>query len=201
MGCSNGVMVQIGRIAKLHEQKTQAIQEVHFNEIDFNRNVNDISRDIQFCVAQECLGGLCLAARKTETPTFKAQDSTSLVTRLFTHMASIYLYLVAHGFQNLELLGITTSMSEVKLIQTGIPSHLLPSLIPPLFFIGCVAKQDDEPFFRTLFSTPPLLDSLFPRRQNILPILEDVWRKRRTVPDFSWSDCLDLGHSTGMVLL
>ncbi len=80
----------------------------------------------------------------------------------------------------------------IELLQIRIPPSLLSALVLPLFIIGAAASDEDQPFFRDVFSRPPLLDPMLKHRVRIMPILEEVWRRRRTSLWFGWSDCLEL---------
>jgi hypothetical protein len=102
-------------------------------------------------------------------------------------MASLYLHLVTHGFQNLEVLDTTIS-EAMRMLRSQIPAHILPALVCPLYVIGCVARKEDKQYFRNIFSSPPLLNPLLKHRGRILPILEEIWRKRHTVLGFSWNE-------------
>lgn len=191
MGCKNWVMLQIGRIARLHEQKAQASQRGHFDCIDFEQIVGDISREIQFGLAQGAMEGFNISERDSIPILKMMSDPTGIVTRTFAYMASIYLHLITHGFQELELLDTTIS-GVMRLLETQIPAHLLPALVSPLYIIGCVARQGDHHIFRSIFSSVPLLDPLLEHRGRILPILEEIWSRRRTKPCLLWQDSLDL---------
>ena len=57
MGCKNWVMLQIGRIAALHEYKTQALQQGRFDCTEFEQTVGDITREIQCDLTQGVLEG------------------------------------------------------------------------------------------------------------------------------------------------
>ncbi|MCJ1387734.1 hypothetical protein MMC18_000577 [Xylographa bjoerkii] len=193
MGCRNWAMLQIGRIAALHEHKTQALQQGQFNSTELKQTVADISRQIQYGLAQQALGAFTISERDTAVMFEPKLDPHTLVTHIFAYMASIYLHLVIDGFQMLELLD--TIISEtMRLLRTQIPTHILPALVAPLYVIGSVARQRDEQFFRDIFSSLPLLDPLFKHRERVLPILEEIWSKRQTTPLFAWEDSLELTH-------
>ncbi|KAK9386971.1 hypothetical protein V1515DRAFT_92610 [Lipomyces mesembrius] len=52
MGCKNWAMLQIGRIAALHEHKAQALQQGHFDCTEFEQTVGDFRREIQYGLTQ-----------------------------------------------------------------------------------------------------------------------------------------------------
>jgi C6 transcription factor Pro1 len=193
MGCKNWVMLQIGRIAALHERRTQNLQEGHITCSEFEKVVYDIGKEIQCGLTQEAFEGMTIAERDSATLCNAMSCPSSLVTHFFAYMASIYLHLVIQGFRNLEELNMTIS-GAMEMLETHISVQLLPALVFPLFIIGCVARQEDEQVFRMYFSSPPLLDPSLKHRGRILPILEEIWNRRRTTTGYTWEYSLELSH-------
>ena len=191
MGCENWAMLQIGRIAALHEQKTQALQQGHFDCTEFEQSVGDIGREILCSLTNGSLEGFSIAERNSGATCNPIVDPPKLVTHIFAYMASIYLHLITYGFEKLEELDTTIS-GAMRMLQTQIPIQHLPALVLPLYVIGSVARQGEEQFFRNIFSSPPLLDPLLKHRERILPILEEIWSKRQTTPSLAWKDSLEL---------
>ena len=181
MGCKNWVMLQIGRIAALHANKLQALRQGHFNCEEFKRTIIDINIEIQ--------NGLDASG----SDSFALCNPPTLITPVFASMASVYLHLITHGFQQLEMLDAVISRVMIML-QTEVPAHLLPALVAPLYVIGSVAREGDEQFFRDVFSSPPLLDTSLKQRTRVLPVLQEIWNKRRAEYGFLWEDSLELVH-------
>ncbi|EXJ89132.1 hypothetical protein A1O3_02196 [Capronia epimyces CBS 606.96] len=188
MGCENWVMLQIGRIAALHEHKTQALQQGDSDWTAFEQQVGDIGREIERGPTQQAFEGFNISEGDSPGTVL---DAPTLVTCVFTYMASIYLHLVTHGFQKLEALGSTISRA-MKILQTRVSGPVLPGLVLPLYILGSVARHADQGFFRCIFSCPPLLDPTLQHRARILPILEEIWSRRKTTPDFTWKDSLEV---------
>ena len=191
MGCENWVMLQIGRIATLHDSKIQAMRQQHFDCTEIKQNVADIRKQIHRGLAQQALEAFDFSERESAAVSEQILDPSTLITHIFTYMASIYLHLVTEGFQKLEVLDTTLS-GAMRMLRARIPKHFLPALVSPLYIIGSVARQGDEQFFRDIFSSPPLLDVSFKHRKRILPVLEKIWSKRQTAPLFAWEDSLEL---------
>lgn len=191
MGCRNWVMLQIGRISALHAHKMQAIQQGIVLCSEFEQTIGDIQRELQCGLAQGGLEGFSISDESPATMFSAITDPRTLVTHVFACMASIYLHLVAYDFQGLD--GLDATVSEaVRILQTQIPPNVLPSLVAPLYVIGTVARPGDEQFFRSVFSSTVLLDPLHEHRRKILPVLEEIWRKRRDPLSLSWAETLDL---------
>jgi hypothetical protein len=180
MGGKNWVMFQVARIAELHERIIQASQRAEFDCGEFGKTAVDISDNI-----------LCGLATEGCSMSEETLDQHELVTHMFARMASIYLHLVTHGFQQLEALDTTIS-GAFQAFQTLVPKDILPALVCPLFVIGSVAREEQEQFFRTAFSSLPLLDPSTRHRARILPVLEEIWSQRRATPRYSWNDSVQL---------
>ncbi|THC89344.1 hypothetical protein EYZ11_011211 [Aspergillus tanneri] len=188
-------MLQIAHIAALHEHKTKVQQEGHLVNTGLEEAVSDIRREIQSAFTQAASEGFSFPDSSNTGMTSNstlALDSCTLVTHMFSRMASIYLHLVAYGFQKLELLD-TDICTAMGMLYTQVPSHLLRSMVCPLYVIGSVARQEEERvFFRNVFSSPPLQDPLFEHRAKILPALEEIWRRRQYTNGLTWGDSLEL---------
>ena len=193
MGCRNWVMLQIGRIAALHEQKTQAMRQEHFDCTKLKQTVIDINRQVQYGLGQLALESMNVSERGSAAMKEPILDSPTLVTHVFAYMASLYLHLVINGYQRLEALEPTIS-EAMEMLRTQTPKKILPALVFPLFIIGSVARRGDQQFFRDIFSSPPLLDPLLKHRGRILPLLEEIWNKRQTMTILAWEDCLESTH-------
>lgn len=187
-GGKNWIMLQVGRISALYERRTRAINQGQFDCVAFECTVMDIGREIETMLS-EC----SLEDFDNSEPLSPSIPTTTLVTRLFSHMASIYLHVISQGFQNLEILGPTIS-EALSMLQTQIAVKFLPGLVCPLYFIGAVVSSGDEQYIRNLFSSPPLSDPSLKHRDRILPTLEEIWRRRCSTTGFAWEDCLALSH-------
>lgn len=191
MGCRNWVMLQIGRIAELHELKTQAVRHGQFDCTEFKQTTCDIGAEIQRGLTQATPEGFGISEDGLAGMLNTKSDPRILVTRIFAHMASIYLHMVALGFEELDILENIIS-ETMEVLQTQVPKNILPALVCPLFVIGAAARREDEPFFRNVFSSAPLLDPFLKHRGEILPVLEGIWRGRKATSNFAWKDCLAL---------
>lgn len=177
MGCKNWVMLQIGLIAALSEHAIQNAIQGHAQCDEVGNAVQSIMKVVQAATSAQDFA---------ETAT---NDPTTLITYLFAHMTNVYLHLVIHGFQELHVLepSISTAMD---LFRNRVPVHLRASLVAPLFMIACVAGQDNEQYFRDVFSEAPLRDPFFKHREKFLPSLEEIWTRRQALAQIRWSDCL-----------
>jgi hypothetical protein len=193
MGCQNWAMLQIGRIAALHEHITQPMQQEQHGCTQFEETVKDISKEIRCGLTQEAFESFNITKCDPTAASQTISNSHTLVTNLYAYMASIYLHLVTHGFQGLESLDGMISVA-VRILQTQVPLHLLQSLVSPIYVIGSVARREDEQFFRSILSSPTLLDPLHKHRGKILPVLEQVWSRRQTTQGFGWRSCCELAY-------
>jgi C6 transcription factor Pro1 len=191
MGCKDSVILLLGRIAAIYEQKVQASKNAAFDCSHLEQRVDEISGEIQCSLTQVALEGFNIYGSTSPTMFNIVLDPKRFITQLYLHMASIYFHLLSQGFQNLVLLDTTIS-GAMNMLRVETSRNLLPSLVCPLFFIGCVAREEEKQFFRDVFSMLPLLDPLLKHRGRVLPFLEEIWSKRTTVLGFGWEDCVEL---------
>lgn len=198
MGCRNWVMLQIGRIAAVHELKIKAMRQEHFDCAELKQTVADIGRQIEYGLAQLALEAFNISERDSAVTFEPILDPSTLVTHVFAYAASIYLHLVIEGYHQLEILD--TAISEaVSMLRTRISTQILPALVLPLYMIGSVARQGDQQYFRDILASPPLLNPSLEHRERILPLLERIWSKRQTGRLFAWEDSLE--GAQGILLL
>jgi len=136
-------MLQIDRIAAL---------KGYFDCSGFEQTVGDISQVIQSGLAQTVLESFNISERDSAAAIFnKISDQHSLITHISAYMAIVYLQLVTRGLQELD--AIDTTISEaMEILQTQIPTYLLPALVYPLFILGTVARQGEEQKFPEISS-------------------------------------------------
>ncbi|KAH6672156.1 fungal-specific transcription factor domain-containing protein [Halenospora varia] len=196
MGCENWVMLQIGRISSLHECKMRACKaDCLAAESEPAFSAGSIQQALQQGLNEGALQSFDISG----TGHCPLQNPTVLITRIFTCMATIYLHLVVCGFRNLEILDTTIS-EAVGILRTKLPIPLWAGIVGPLFIIGSVARQGETDFFRQVFSASPLMDPTLEHRTRILPLLENIWKKRTSSPEgFNWEEALRL--SNGPLLL
>jgi hypothetical protein len=106
-------------------------------------------------------------------------------------MAIVYLQLVTRGLQELD--AIDTTISEaMEILQTQIPTYLLPALVSVVYSRDCCKARRRTKIFRNIFSSPSLMDPVFKHRERVLPILEEISNRRQTTSSFAWEDSLEL---------
>jgi hypothetical protein len=189
IGCEGWVMLQIGRIAAIHQSITLNLQQGHIDCSKTEHSVAAVRRELERNLTQVMFNSKDISKRYS--------NPTALVTHVFVQMATVYLHLIIHGFQQLDLLDRTIS-DVMQVLQTQ-HSTPLPALVLPLFVFGAVAGQRDENWFRNAFSTLPLISPGLKHRTNIMPILEEIWDRRRVEPALVWRDVLPLTHDILLV--
>jgi hypothetical protein len=198
IGCKNWIILEFGRISALHEYKVQLIQQGLVDDAEFGLKAVEIKKDIQ-CQLTE--GSLATLGISNAVPCFQITTPQALVTRIFGLTSLIYLHLVVHGFQHFDH-DFNAAQDEIMMILRKQMRHeLIPAIISPLFIVGCATKKEDEPLFRHVFSSAPVLDPFLEHRAKILPLLEDVWRKRNESSGaMCWHDCLSLSEASMLLL-
>jgi C6 transcription factor Pro1 len=190
-GCRNWVIFQIGRIAGLHEQKAQALQQVPFGCPPLQQTVDDIKREILSARSWVNLDGSNPTECDPARPLDAMSNPVTLITQVFISTSLIYLHLVVSGYSYLVEIDETISQT-LRLLQKEIQDDLLPALILPLFIIGSAVDKDHLQYFRNIFSSPPILTPSLKHRERVLPILEEIWGLRESTPDLAWKDCIRL---------
>lgn len=192
MGCEGWVMSIIGRISTLHESKLKA-QETQDNVIcsEFEQALHDIRNEILPFLAQP-------VPSNNQFSGFQPADATTFLTHGFASMALVYLHLITYGFQHMELVPSSACASGI-ILHGQIPTNVGPSLICPLFIIGVASKEEDKEFFQTFFSSPVILNPAMQHRRRILPVLEEIWRRRAASAILTWHECT--GLTSGLLLI
>ena len=202
MGCKNWAILQIGRIAALHYDRTQARQLGLSDSADLDGRAEDIRQNLQNGLAEFSLGSLEISS--PANPAFSPLDISCelyIITRTFTLTAFIYLYLVIHGYR-LETRELQSTIAEaMTILRTRMPANLMNVIICPLYIIGSVVGKEDEQFFRDVFSSKPVLDPSLEHRGKLLPRLEKLWRMRATtMTEWTWQDTVMLSDNNLLLL-
>ena len=199
MGCKNWAILQIGRISALHEYRIQALQQGCLDTTDFQGRADNIRRELRDGLAQFCLDSLEISPPSHFA--FPLNPDIYIITRIFTLMASIYLYLVVQGYQ-LETQELRSLVAEtMTMLRTKMPAHSMHVIICPLYIIGSVAKEEEKQFFQHVFSSAPVLDPSLEHRGKILPLLEEIWRMRDTsMTGWTWQDTVQLSDQNLLLL-
>ena len=171
------------------------MQQGHFDAMEFERRTNEIKQELEHALAEYSLASLEIPSLSNYASSVEPalNPDINIITRVFTLAASIYLYLVVHGYQ-LEVGGVSSIIGEAMMIlRTKMPAHLMNAIICPLFIIGSVAKDEDKQFFRRALSSAPVQDPSLEHRGKILPLMEEIWRTRVTaMTAWSWEDTVRL---------
>lgn len=175
IGCKNWVVVQIGKIAALHEWKMMGLVHGMLKAEDLEEKAVQIRKVIEDGLTADCLESLSFS----ELVHIPAVFHPMLVTRIFAHAASVYLHLVVYGFETCSEALRATMVEAMAILRTHMPKDLLGAIVFPLYIFACNAKEEDEDFFRHVFSTSPVLEKSMEHRGKLLPLMEKIWRSRR----------------------
>ncbi|KAB5578140.1 fungal-specific transcription factor domain-containing protein [Coniochaeta sp. 2T2.1] len=190
IGCHNCVMRLVGEIAVLDAWKQACIKAGSLNMMELVRRAT---------IIQEALEKyLTLLANQPQPTTdedlnlldifrsgyWQRSKSTSpsnqsnLVTRIWSHAAQIYLFVVVSGWQPASREVGPHVGRILELLETEIsPPAMLRTVAWPFCVAGCLAMANQEPQFRGLVNAlqPP---SVFGTLRKALDIMEEVWRNR-----------------------
>lgn len=195
IGCSNWVLLQIGRISSLHELKVHIASNGCPNTADWQTQAGDIRARLQEGLTEMCLTNLTLDQPVPTT------FGSPFITRMFGFAAATYLYLVTNAFDmNDEMLNLLRT-EAMMVLRTQVPAEMMHTIIFPLFIVGCIASVDEQPFFRYVLSSTPVLDPSLEHRGKILPLLERIWQRREMIGSLlSWEDSLKLADQNLLLI-
>ncbi len=140
-----------------------------------------------------------------EDKTNRGQRSynSSRVTTIFAHATLIYLHVVVSGW-NTDLIELQESVARVIHFLKSLPDQgQLSNLAWPLCIAGCVARKEDEEFFRSMVMRASSDVLYVGNIWNAFQIMETCWSKRNELMALpggtEWTHVMtSLGH--GLVL-
>jgi C6 transcription factor Pro1 len=178
---------QMGRIAALWEHRSHTRDHGDCPGPDIVALTEEIERDLQ----RSHMGFPSDAVLTSQNSRDAADARDRFVAKIFFQAASVYYHLVRHGFLNVDDL-IPTDAEAVEMLRYAGDHSLLPALACPLFIFAVGAQPEAQATYRAAFSSLALLDKALRHRQWIAPVLNDIWKERRSRPDYGWMDVLKL---------
>ncbi|KAH8733612.1 fungal-specific transcription factor domain-containing protein [Ilyonectria robusta] len=180
MGCQNWPMLQIARIAALHEYKYQALRDGCFETAKFESTADDIKKILRRGLSEGFLRYLTVSDSDPDPVHSADIPLPLLITHLFALTACIYLHVVVSGFQ-IDGEDLKSTLAEAMMvIREKIPQNMWHVIVWPLYVTGTVASEEEKELFRSIFRSPPLLNPSLEHRRRILPLLEETWCMRET---------------------
>jgi hypothetical protein len=172
-GSEDWALILVSRIAGLHGQRTEKMQQNSYVDAEFWRDVAALEKELDFALS----------------PRHKVRPGEE-TTRILILATSIYLHLVAYGFSNLErvhprLAQIMAMLEETTL--TKLFAHMLS-----IFISACIARPEDESVFRGILQAITSPPAIIKHRCYFLSTIEEVWRRRLKNTDLRWADVIDL---------
>jgi hypothetical protein len=180
-GVRNWAMVQIAEIATLDAWKLDCIKAGTLDVMQLVVRGTTIKEsllrrltELENELPQGVIGSL-------ESFTFSNVQSSqgTLITRVWTHAAFLYLFIVISGWQpaNEDVRYHVSRLIDLLLYQIS-PVSLLRSVAWPFCVAGCLAELAQEPLFRRMIlGLPP---TLFGKLHKALEIMEIAWKERNT---------------------
>jgi hypothetical protein len=115
MGCKNWGILQIGRIAALHHDRTQAFQQCAPDTADLESRADDIKQTLRNGLAECSFASLEISSQTNFAFDPPQCPELYIITRIFTLAATVYLYLVVHGY-HLETYEVRSVVGEAMAI-------------------------------------------------------------------------------------
>ncbi|PQE28040.1 regulatory protein [Rutstroemia sp. NJR-2017a WRK4] len=202
MGCNNWAMIQIGRVAALHEKKVEGIRNNHFICESFGKEVDEIRHTIQHGLTEQFLAKVQISSSDAHAK-HDPMSPQNIITRLYSLAAYVYLEVVVSGFQVVETdSDLRAIIGEAMMLLQNMPrGDIWRGIVCPLYIFGTVTSCEHRELFRHIFSSEPIKDPTIHHRATILPLLEDIWRLRHeTLNNVSWEDSLRLSKEKILLL-
>ena len=190
VGCKNWALLQIGEIAALDAWKQQCKRSGNLDVIELVHRATVIKNSLQaylthletnqISIPKEAGSFLDVLTegepRQSKTPF----SQSSLVTRIWTHAALIYLFVVVSGWQPASTDVRHHVGRIIKLLKNQIsPPALLRTMVWPFCVAGCLAESEQEAHLREIAEA--LHPScVFGTVRKALEIMENVWRNRHS---------------------
>jgi hypothetical protein len=179
LGLKNWTLLHIGEIASLEAWKRQCSAVGNLDVVELVHRA---------AATKEALAALLMqldaGSETVPDPNVSLLDSfsqpplqSSLVTRVWTHAALIYLYIVVSGWQPASS-DVRYHVSEIiQLLNCQTSPALLRTMAWPFCVAGCLAEPSQEEHFRSFVGglKPP---GIFGTLQRALDIMENTWRNR-----------------------
>ncbi|OTA97721.1 hypothetical protein M434DRAFT_18893 [Hypoxylon sp. CO27-5] len=185
VGCQNRTLLQIGEIAALDAWRQQCKRAGNLDVMKLVHRATTIKNSLEadlsrlegdpIVIPVGCNGLLdAFLADQCQQP----NNQSSLVTRIWTHAALLYLFVVVSGWQPASS-DVRYHVGQIIDILTHqiSPPKLLRTMVWPFCVAGCLAKPGQEAHFRGMVNAlqPP---SVFGTVRKALEIMENVWHNR-----------------------
>ncbi|KAH6674829.1 C6 transcription factor [Halenospora varia] len=182
-GCANQVMVLIFETALLDNWKREAEQNRQLSMIELVKRGSKIEERLQ----QE-IGNLERTHSLEELNLEESSGNNLLasqdeITNIFALSTLTYLHVVISGAQP-ELPEIAESVSKtITAFKYLSEPRLLRNLVWPFCISGCLALEEQQSFFRELFSKANAVSSNIGTCGQAFEIMEECWKMRQTCFD------------------
>lgn len=200
-GCRGWVLILIGEISALEEQKCSSQD----GDLLVKQEIMQRAQRIQSALHDGMMrmSGHILSPFGRET-TASVQHShpqsatqhafrLTLGTKIWIHAAVIYLETVVNGWYTTNPVILSSVRSVLELLPESSSEPWLRSLIWPLCVTGCVAVEGEEQSIRNIVSSLGPLKG-FTSAKKAVQIMERVWQLRYQLDSNSWglADCFNL---------
>lgn len=180
VGLKNWTLLQIGEISTLDAWKQQCIADGNLDVVELVHRASAIKESLATHLASLNTDPAHVSREKSSILDVFASPvcQGSLVTRVWTHAALLYLSTVVSGWQpaNDDVRSSVSQVIEI-LLKGQISPTVLRTMAWPFCVSGCLADPAQEAQFRGVVELlqPP---SFFGTMHEALEIMENVWRHR-----------------------
>lgn len=211
MGCHNSVMKSIGDIAVLTQWKSDCIEKGHLDLKAFQTKRQRIEDELESVMDTTPMASSNSHGLLSVIPPSQASSHTKseqrpeqdCVTRIFAAAALAQLAaLTAEVSSNISTTTVRRSVSRVILEIKMAPRMVSPRHLSwPICVTGCLADQDQQPFFEALLSTVLSEGTgMIGNCGTVRDILRACWRNKVEQPNQQW-DCSSTMKELGIYAL
>ncbi|KAF5685415.1 C6 transcription factor [Fusarium denticulatum] len=196
MGCDNSVMKSIGDLAVLSQWKSDCLEKNSVDLEAFRTKRQRIEDELESVMDTTPLASMeffpkILQSQASSHKKSEQRPEQDSVTRIFAAAALAQLAaLTAEVTTDISLTTLRRSVSRVILEIKMAPQMVSPRQLSwPICVAGCLADQDQQPFFETLLSSVLSEGTgMIGNCGTVRDILRACWHNKAEQPDQQW-DC------------
>ncbi|KAF2716873.1 hypothetical protein K431DRAFT_234391 [Polychaeton citri CBS 116435] len=202
VGCPNGVLLDMGKIAALNAWKILCQQTGSLDVLELARHAANISNSLQARLSQLEVAepSQCTSSMSDNFASTAGRAQSSAIAKIWAHAALIHLLVVASGWQpaNADVRFHVHQVTE--LLHQVSPASSLRALTWPFFIAGCLA--DDAHRAQIVDLTERLQPrSLYGTVMKALEVMESVRNNLNVQENWPRDLCSILGGQQDLILL
>jgi C6 transcription factor Pro1 len=185
MGCESWLVHLIGEIATLSDWKRRMEATGTLSTWELVRRVTDIEMRLETGLINSSRlenGSTTMDVPSSKISSNSSESLIQKITRIFAGGALVYLQVIVSGPYP-ALPEIQQGVSRTMAALNALPDkELLRNLLWPVCIAGCMAKEENESYWRDLISNVSQDRWSFGYPSKVLRIMEECWQLRKRQP-------------------